>query len=41
MTFYSFVDDSITLILKLDLDFVKMYLYNENDINRIGSTVTT
>ena len=32
MTFYSFDLDSMTLVLKLDLDMVKMYLHTQNEV---------
>ena len=31
--FYSFDHDPMTLVLKLDLDMVKMYLHTENEVS--------
>ena len=37
MTLSLFDLDSMTLILKLDLDMVKMYMYTENKVPGFGS----
>ena len=40
MKFYSFALDldPMTLVLKLDLDIVKMYVYSENEVPSFGSS---